>query len=113
MVLRLLWLKRGNIIVGFIVFKEEVDYVYIDDVYVIKIEQRKGIGKALVTYFKNIAAASGFPLMKTDTTENAQCVPWKSYGFWKKMSYKDTNKRLPTQWSFKIIPFVKNLNIKA
>ncbi|MEM2117896.1 MAG: GNAT family N-acetyltransferase [Candidatus Bathyarchaeia archaeon] len=101
--------EKENKIVGFIVFKEEVGYVYIDDVYVTKAEQRKGVGKALVTYVEDIAVARGFSCIKTDTTENAQGIPWKSYSFWIKMGYKDTGERLPTQWSFKTIPFVKNL----
>jgi len=100
--------KDGKVI-GFIVFKREHHYVYIDDIYITKGEQRKGIGRALVTHVENIAIANGYSLMKTDTTENAEGVPWKSYGFWTKMGYKDTGERLPTKWDFKTIPFVKNL----
>lgn len=101
--------KNGEI-VGFIVFKKESDHIYIDDIDVTKDEQRKGIGKALVTEVENIAVANGYSLMKTDTTENVEGVPWKSYGFWIKMGYKDTGKRLPTKWSFRTIPFIKHLN---
>lgn len=100
--------KDGKVI-GFIVFKRERDYVYIDDIDIIKEEQRRGIGKALVAHVENIALANGYSLMKTDTTENAKGVPWKSYGFWTKMGYKDTGERLPTKWDFKTIPFEKKL----
>jgi len=62
-----------------------------------------------VTHVENIALANGYSLMKTDTTENAEGVPWKSYGFWTKMGYKDTRERMPTKWGFKTIPLVKNL----
>jgi ribosomal protein S18 acetylase RimI-like enzyme len=121
--LRKVWDKRNRLkdgsevivaekerrIVGFIVFKMERDHVYIDNIDIRKEEQRKGIGKALVTLIENVAIARGFHRMKTDTTENAEGRPWKSYGFWTKIGYQDTGERLPTKWSFKTIPFVKNL----
>jgi ribosomal protein S18 acetylase RimI-like enzyme len=100
--------KNGRV-VGFIVFKKEPDHFYIDTIDVTGDEQRKGIGKALVTYVERIALANGCFKMKTDTTESAEGVPWKSYGFWTKMGYKDTGERLPTEWTFKTIPFTKNL----
>jgi len=100
--------KNGRI-VGYIVFKMESDHCYIDNIDIVKDEQRKGIGRTLVEHIEGIAKANGRSLMKTDTTESAQGVPWKSYGFWTKMGYKDTGERLPTKWGFKTIPFVKNL----
>lgn len=100
--------KEGRII-GFIVFSMESDHAYIDDIDITRCEQRKGIGRALVTHVEKRTAANGFTCVKTDTTENAEGVPWKSYGFWTKMGYKDTGERLPTQWSFKTIPLVKEL----
>jgi ribosomal protein S18 acetylase RimI-like enzyme len=96
-------------IVGFIVFKMEHNYGYIDNIIVSKEKQGKGIGNALVTYAENIAKAKGYYLMKTDTTENAAGVPWKSYGFWIRMEYEDTGKRLPTNYGFKEIPLIKRL----
>jgi GNAT superfamily N-acetyltransferase len=101
--------EKDRRVVGFIVFKREHDYIDIDNLDITKDEQGKGIGRALVTHVENIALAGGCSLMKTDTTENAQGVPWKSYGFWTKMGYKDTGERLHTKWSFRTIPFVKNL----
>jgi len=101
--------EKNRNVVGFIVFKMEGDHGYIDNIDIAKDEQRKGIGRALVEHVENIAVANGCALMKTDTTENAEGVPWKSYGFWTKMGYKDTGERLPTKWNFKTIPFVKNL----
>jgi len=41
--------------------------------------------------------------------QNAEGIPWKSYGFWTKIGYEDTGERLTTKWNFKIVPFVKNL----
>ena len=96
-------------IVGFIVFKMEHDYGYIDNIVVSKEKQGKGIGRALVTYTEGIAKAKGCYLMKTDTTENTAGVPWKSYGFWIRMGYEDTGKRLPTNYDFKEIPLIKRL----
>jgi len=96
-------------IVGFIVFKMEHGYGYIDNIVVSKEKQGKGIGRALVTYAEGIAKAKGCYLMKTDTTENAAGVPWKSYDFWIRMGYEDTEKRLPTEYDFKEIPLIKRL----
>jgi ribosomal protein S18 acetylase RimI-like enzyme len=96
-------------IVGFIVFKMEHDYGYIDNIVVSKQKQGKGIGRALVTYTEGIAKAKGCYLMKTDTTENVVGVPWKSYGFWIRMGYEDTGRRLPTNYGFKEIPLIKRL----
>jgi len=101
--------EKNRKIVGFIVFKTEYDYGYIDNIDITRDEQRKGIGRALVTHIENIVKVHGYSLMKTDTTENAEGIPWKSYGFWTKMGYEDTGERLTTKWDFKIIPFVKNL----
>jgi len=96
-------------VVGFIVFKMEPDYGCIDNIVVAKEEQGKGIGRALVAYVEGIAKSKGCYLMKTDTTENADGVPWKSCSFWKRMGYEDTGERLPTKYGFKEIPLIKRL----
>jgi GNAT superfamily N-acetyltransferase len=101
--------EKDGRVVGFIVFKKERDHVDIDNLDIRKDEQGKGIGRALVAHVESIAKSCGYSLMKTDTTENAQGVPWKSYGFWTKMGYKDTGERLRTKNDFKTIPFIKNL----
>jgi ribosomal protein S18 acetylase RimI-like enzyme len=101
--------EKERRIVGFIVFKMESDHVYIDNIDITKRAQRKGIGKALVTHVENIALSNGYSSIKTDTTENSDGRPWKSYWFWTKMGYQDMGERLPTKWSFKMIPLVKNL----
>ncbi len=101
--------EKDGRVVGFIVFKKERDHVDIDNLDITKDEQGKGIGRALVAHVESIAKSCGYSLMKTDTTENAQGVPWKSYGFWTKMGYKDTGERLRTKYDFKTIPFIKNL----
>jgi len=96
-------------LVGFIVFKMEHNYGYIDNIVVSKKEQGRRIGKALVAYVEGIAKSKGCYLMKTDTTENADGVPWKAYGFWTRMGYEDTGERLPTKFDFKEIPLTKKL----
>jgi len=95
--------------VGFIVFKMERDQGYIDNIVVAKEEQGKGIGRALVAYVEDMAKSKGCYLMKTDTTENADGVPWKSYSFWIRRGYEDTGERLPTNYDFKEIPLIKRL----
>ena len=96
-------------IVGFIVYNMEVKDDNIDNIVVSKKMQRNGIGKALVEYVERLAKSRGFNLITTDTTENKNKIPWKAYNFWKKMGYKDTEKRLSTRYDFKIIPLVKKL----
>ena len=101
--------EAGEATVGFIVFKMKCDYGYIDNIIVAKEKQGKGIGSALVAYVENITKSKGSYLMKTDTTENVDAVPWKSYNFWIRMGYEDTGDRLPTEYSFKEIPLIKRL----
>ena len=99
---------NGNVI-GFIVYNMEDCDDNIDNLVVAKQEQGKGIGRALVEYVEELAKSRGFYVITTDTTENANGVPWKAYGFWKRMSYEDTGERLTTQYCFKVIPLVKRL----
>jgi ribosomal protein S18 acetylase RimI-like enzyme len=96
-------------LVGYMMFKVEGGSGYIDDIVVAKEEQRRGIGKALVAYAEGVAKSKGCHLMKTGTTENADGVPWKSYGFWMKMGYKDAGERLTTNYDFREISLVKRL----
>lgn len=96
-------------LVGYLMFKVEKASGYIDDIVVHKEEQGKGIGRAIVTFAEGIAKSQGCHFMKTDTTENANGVPWRSYDFWIKMGYEDTGKRIPTDYDFKEIRFIKNL----
>ena len=99
--------SRG--IIGFIVFKMENKMGYIDNINIAKHSQQMGVGTALVSYAEGLARSEGINRMLTDTTENAEGKPWKSYTFWIRMGYKDTGERRKTKWSFKEIPFVKNI----
>lgn len=100
--------SRGNI-VGFIVYNMESCDDNIDNLVVAKKEQGKGIGRSLVEYIEELAKSRGYNFIRTDTTENAKGVPWKSYGFWKKMGYEDTGERVSSKYDFKNIPLVKRL----
>lgn len=101
--------KEGQI-VGYLVFKREQEHMYIDLIHIGKSEQGKGIGRALLEYIERLAIESGLTRIETDTVENAQGEPWKSYNFWLKMGFRDTGERLKTKWDFKTIPFVKRLS---
>jgi GNAT superfamily N-acetyltransferase len=101
--------RRGQI-VGFLVFRREQEHMYIDQINIRKSEQGKGIGRALVEYIERLAIEGGLTRIETDTTENAQGVPWKSYNFWLRMGFRDTGERLKTEWDFKTMPFVKRLS---
>ncbi len=96
-------------VVGFIVYNMKSPDDNIDNVVVAKEKQRKGVGKALVEYVEALAKSRGLNFIRTDTTENAKGVPWKSYGFWRKMGYEDTGERVETEYGFKVIPMVKKL----
>ena len=96
-------------VIGFIVCNMKSSDDNIDNIVVARGTQGKGVGRALVGYLEEIARSRGFSVLKTDTTENAQGVPWKAYGFWRKMGYVDTGERIPTEFGFKVIPLVKNL----
>ena len=96
-------------VIGFIVYNMADPDDNIDNLVVAKQEQGKGIGRALVEYIERLAKSRGFDIITTDTTENAQGVPWKAYYFWKKMGYEDPEERLPTNFDFKEIPFIKRL----
>jgi GNAT superfamily N-acetyltransferase len=99
---------KGKLI-GFIVYKMEDCNVNIDNIVVTKDEQGKGIGRALVEYVEGLAKSRGFYVIKTDTTENSKSVPWKAYGFWKRMGYEETGESLPTNYDFKVISLVRSL----
>jgi GNAT superfamily N-acetyltransferase len=75
-----------------------------------KAEQKQGVGRALVEYVERLAIEKGLTRVETDTTENADGVPWNSYDFWLKMGFIDTGERLKTKWDLKTIPFVKWLS---
>jgi len=102
--------ERGGQIVGYLVFKREHEHLYIDALHIRKSEQKRGVGKALLEYLEKLAIESGMARIETDTTENADGVPWISYDFWIKMGFKDTGERLKTKWDFRTIPFVKWLS---
>jgi ribosomal protein S18 acetylase RimI-like enzyme len=96
-------------VVGFIVYNMKSCDDNIDNVVVAKKEQGKGVGRALVEYVEALAKYRGYDVMRTDTTENAEGVPWKSYGFWRRMGYEDTGERVTTEYGFKVIPLLKKL----
>lgn len=101
--------EREGEVVGFIVYNMRSSDDNIDNVVVAKREQGKGVGKALVQYVEKLAESRGYSIMKIDTTENAEGVPWKAYGFWIKMGYEDTGKRVATEYGFKDILLVEKL----
>lgn len=100
--------KKGQI-VGFIFFNMNNHEDNIDNIVVSKEERKKGIGGVLVKYVEKLAKSRGFDIITTDTTENVNGIPWKAYGFWKKMGYKDEGRRLSTKYDFKTIPLIKKL----
>ncbi len=96
-------------VIGFIVYNMKSSDDNIDNIVVVRDEQGKGVGRALVEFVEELARTRGFSVLTTDTTENTEGVPWKAYGFWRKMGYVDTGERTPTEFGFKVIPLIKNL----
>ena len=96
-------------VVGFIVYNMKSPDDNIDNLAVAREEQGKGVGRTLVEYVETLAKCRGINVVKTDTTENVEGIPWKSYGFWRKMGYEDTGSRVATEYGFKVIPLVKKL----
>ena len=103
--------ERRDQIVGYLVFKREQEFLYIDLIHIRKSEQRKGLGRGFLEYVERLAIEDGKTRIETETTENAQGVPWKSYRFWLRMGFSDTGERLKTKWDFKLIPFIKRLKV--
>ena len=97
-------------VVGFVVYSMKSVDDNIDNIVVAREEQGKGVGRVLVEYLEKLAKSRGFSVITTDTTENAEGVPWKAYGFWRKMGYEDKGVRFSTEYGFKVIPLTKNLN---
>jgi ribosomal protein S18 acetylase RimI-like enzyme len=96
-------------VIGFIVLNMGVSEDIIDNIIVAKEEQGKGVGRALVAYVEKLVKSRGFDVITTDTTENSKGVPWKAYGFWKKMGYEDTGERISSSYDFRNIPLIKRL----
>ena len=101
--------ERQGKVIGFIVYNMKSYDDNIDNLVVALEEQGKGVGSALVKYVEGLAKSKGYDIMRTDTTENADGVPWKAYGFWRKIGYEDTGERVPTECGFKDIRLVKRL----
>jgi GNAT superfamily N-acetyltransferase len=99
---------KGEVI-GFISYNMTSCDDNIDNLIVAREQRGKGVGRALVEYVETLAKSRGYDVMRTDTTENATGVPWKAYGFWERMGYKDTGERMPSGYNFKVIPLVKKL----
>jgi ribosomal protein S18 acetylase RimI-like enzyme len=105
--------EREGRVVGFIVFNMKSIDDNIDNVIVAKAEQGSGVGKALVEYVESLAKSRGVDVLRLDTTETVEGVPWRAYGFWIKMGYVDTGERVASGYGFKDIRFVKKLRARS
>lgn len=95
--------------VGFVFFTQKGDHFEIEEIDVIKEYQGQGIGRALVNMVERIARAKGVTSLITGTSINTEGEPWKAYGFWIRMGYKDTGERTESGYGFKYCNLVKRL----
>ena len=95
--------------VGFVFFTKEGDCFEIEEIDVVKEYQEQGIGKALVNIVERLARAKGVTSLVTGTSINSEGKPWKTYGFWIRMGYKDTGERKDSGYGFKYCKLVKRL----
>jgi len=95
--------------VGFIYLIHEKNFVAIEEVDVMKRYQGRGIGKALVERAERMAKNKGAKYVATGTAINSEGKPWKAYGFWMHLGYKDAGERTVTAYGFKYCKLVKKL----
>lgn len=95
--------------VGFVLFNREDDWFEIEEIDVAKEYQGQGIGKALLNKIERLARDKGVTSLVTGTSVNSEGKPWKAYGFWIRMGYKDTGERRDSGYGFKYCKLVKRL----
>jgi len=95
--------------VGFVYFTQKKDNFAIEELDVARKHQGRGIGRALVEAVEELAENNGATSLTTGTAINSEGKPWKAYGFWIRMGYKDTGERTDSGYGFKYCRFVKKL----
>ena len=71
--------------------------------------QRQGVGKALVQYIERNAYEKGIKRLETGTLVNKDGNPWKAYGFWLRMGFKDAGIRVDESDGTRYVSLVKIL----
>jgi GNAT superfamily N-acetyltransferase len=95
--------------VGFVFFIQENDCIEIEEIDVLADYQKRGVGKALVNRVERIAKDRKVALLKTGTSINNKGIPWRAYGFWLRMGFKDTEERTDSGYGFSYCKFIKRL----
>jgi len=95
--------------VRFVSSIQKDDWFEIEEIDVVKEYQRQGVGKALVNVAERLARDKGITSMVTGTSISSEGKPWKAYGFWIRMGYKDTGERTDSGYCFTYCRFVKRL----
>ena len=95
--------------VGFVFFIQEDDCLEIEEIDVLADYQKRGVGKALVNNVEGIAKDRKVAFLKTGTSINNKGMPWRAYGFWLRMGFKDTGKRTDSGYGFNYCEFIKRL----
>lgn len=79
----------GDVVIGFIashIVSSDKTKAYIDELWLKPEYQGKGVGKMFVKFVEDMYKKKGLSKMRLTTKKNA-----KSYGFYKKLKYKDAD----------------------
>jgi ribosomal protein S18 acetylase RimI-like enzyme len=101
--------EKDGVPIGFAYYSFQNDFVEIQEADVIKEYQGQGIGKALTQHIEKIAKEKGIKCLVTGTSINKNGKPWRAYGFWVQMGFKDTGERIQGKHGLKYIKLVKQI----
>jgi GNAT superfamily N-acetyltransferase len=101
--------EKDAIPIGFAYYSFQKNFVEIQEADVIKDYQSQGIGKALMQHIEKIAKEKEMDCLVTGTSINKNGKPWKAYGFWLQMGFRDTGERIQGAHGLKYVKLVKQI----
>jgi len=101
--------EKDGIPVGFAYYSLQKNFVEIQEADVIKEYQGQGIGKTLMQHIEKIAKEKGIHCLVTGTSVNKNGKPWKAYGFWIQMGFRDAGEKIQGTHGLKYVKLVKQI----
>jgi len=101
--------EKDGVPVGFAYYSLQKNFVEIQEADVIKEYQGQGIGKALMQHIEKIAKEKGIHCLVTGTSINKNGKPWKAYGFWIQMGFRDAGEKIQGTHGLKYVKLVKQI----